>query len=132
MRVIKLKRLPVKLFQFFSLFGSIGTLFCCALPFTLVSLGMGAVFASLTAAFPQIHWILKYKVILFSATGVLLAVSYLLMKHSQKLNCKTVGSTNIVCEQIKPKIEWIFWIAAALYITGLSFSYVIPLFLGSR
>ena len=115
--------------QFFSLFGSVSTLFCCALPVTLVSIGMGASFASLTAQFPQIHWILEYKTTLFITTAILLALSYLLIRRSRKLSCETLGDTNILCEKIKPKTEWIFWISVTTYAFGLFFSYILPLIL---
>ena len=112
--------------QFFSLFGSVSTLFCCALPVTLVSLGMGASFASLTAQFPQISWILEYKKTLFIVTAVLLVLSYFFIRRSRKLSCDTLGDTNVLCEKIKPKTEWIFWIAVVIYAIGLFFSYILP------
>ncbi len=115
-----------KFIQFFSLFGSLGTLFCCALPITFVSLGMGAAFASITALFPQVNWILKYKTALFIITAILIIVSYILIRRSRKLDCETQGDTNIVCEKIKPKTEWIFWMAVITYIIGLFFSYILP------
>jgi len=40
--------------QTLTLFGSLGTLLCCALPALLVSLGAGAVMASLVTNVPQL------------------------------------------------------------------------------
>ena len=86
-----------KLMTFFSLFGSLSTLLCCALPVTLVSLGMGATFASLTSSIPGILWLVGHKDILFVLTGVMLIVSYFLMKHGEKqaLSHRSISSRSL-------------------------------------
>lgn len=48
---------------------------CCALPFTLVALGMGGVVASMVSALPWLAVLSKYKAITFSLTALVLAYS---------------------------------------------------------
>ena len=115
-----------RVITFISLFGSLGTLFCCALPVTLVTLGMGATFASLTANVPQVIWLTQYKEALFIVTGVLLIVSYLMIKQSQKLACPVDVDQRSVCKESKTVTYNIFWFSVAIYIIGLLFSYIVP------
>ena len=49
-------------FPILSLFTSIGTLLCCALPALLVTLGMGAALAGFISVAPWITVISKYKI----------------------------------------------------------------------
>ena len=115
-----------KLMTFFSLFGSLSTLLCCALPVTLVSLGMGATFASLTSSIPGILWLVGHKNILFVLTGVMLIVSYFLMKHGEKQACPIDPSQAEVCQESKGLSNKMFWVSVITYLIGLLFSYVIP------
>jgi len=115
-----------KILNFFSLFGSISTLLCCALPVTLVTLGMGATFASLTASFPQIYWLTARKDMLFIITGLMLGLSYFLMKQSEKRVCPIDPGQRDACQTSKTGSHYIFWISVIAYIIGLAFSYIIP------
>ena len=115
-----------KLLSFLSLFGSLSTLLCCALPVTLVSLGMGAAFASLTANFPLIIWIVERKELLFITTAILLFISFFMMKKSERLPCPIDPQQRNVCQTSKKISRKIYWITVFIYIVGLTFSYVIP------
>ena len=132
MLAIMLRKLPgwinmlKRVITFISLFSSLGTLLCCALPVTLVTLGMGATFASLTANFPQVIWLTQYKELLFIATGVFLIVSYLMLKRAQKLDCPIDIDQRDVCQESKAAINNIFWLSVVIYMIGFLFSYIIP------
>ena len=115
-----------KILSFLSLFGSLSTLLCCALPVTLVTLGMGATFASLTASFPQIIWLTERKEALFIITALLLTVSFFLMKRSEKLACPIDIDQREACQSSKGISKKIYWATVIIYLVGLSFSYVIP------
>lgn len=115
-----------KVVSFFSLFGSLSTLLCCALPVTLVSIGMGATFASLTASFPQIIWLTERKEALFVMTGILLLVSFIMMKRSENLACPIDVDQREACQTSKNFSKKVYWGTVLIYIIGLSFSYVIP------
>lgn len=115
-----------KLITFFSLFGSVSTLLCCALPVTLVGLGMGATFASLTSSIPGVLWLVDNKNILFIVTGVMLTLSYVLMKYGQKQACPIDPDQAEVCRESKGLNTKIFWFSVGVYIIGVLFSYIIP------
>lgn len=65
-----------KFWAFLSLFGSLGTLVCCAIPALLVTLGMGATLAGLISVFPQLTILSEYKEITFSVAGILVLGSW--------------------------------------------------------
>lgn len=117
-----------RLISFFSLFGSMSTLLCCALPVTLVSLGLGASFASLTSSFPQIIWLTSHKDTIFVLTAIMLGTSYIMMKYSEKQACPIDIEQRDACSSSKKISNKLFWFTVVIYITGLLFSYVIPQF----
>ena len=55
------KLVKTKHLSLLTLFTSGGTLICCALPALLVSLGAGAVMASVVSSVPQIVWFSEHK-----------------------------------------------------------------------
>lgn len=115
-----------KVLSFFSLFGSLSTLLCCALPVTLVTLGMGASFASLTSSFPQIIWLTERKEALFIIAGVLLIISFFLMKRAENIACPIDPDQAAACESGKNISKPLYWTTVIIYLIGLSFSYLIP------
>jgi hypothetical protein len=115
-----------KFLNFFSLFGSLSTLLCCALPVTLVSIGMGATFASLTSVFPQVVWLTSHKDILFVVTGILLVLSYWLMRRSETQVCPIDPGQREACQTSKKTSYYIFYFSVVMYMIGLLFSFVIP------
>src|SRR5438105_15408118 len=61
--------------QYLSLFSSLGTLLCCALPSLLVLLGLGATVASVL---PSVSWLVtlsRHKLWVFVVAGLLIAMS---------------------------------------------------------
>ena len=115
-----------RVLSFFSLFGSLSTLLCCALPITLVSIGMGATFASLTASFPQVIWLTERKEVLFIITGILLVISFIMMKRSENLACPIDVNQRQACQTSKSFSKKVYWGTVIIYLIGLSFSYVVP------
>ncbi|HHJ34467.1 MAG TPA: hypothetical protein ENJ87_01755 [Gammaproteobacteria bacterium] len=60
----------------FTLFASTSTLLCCAIPITLVSLGMGAAVASLTSTLPFLVTLSEYKLLVFLVSALLIVLSF--------------------------------------------------------
>lgn len=120
------KRKVNKLLNFFSLFGSLSTLLCCALPVTLVSIGMGATFASFTSTFPQVIWLTSHKDTLFIITGFLLVLSFWLMKKSENRACPIDQGQKDACQTSKSTSYYLFYFSVVMYVVGLLFSFVIP------
>jgi hypothetical protein len=67
--------LRIIILEALTILSSFSTLFCCALPALLVSLGAGAALASVVSAVPQLVWLSEHKVPLFAFAGVVLALS---------------------------------------------------------
>src|SRR5947199_6824491 len=63
--------------SYLSLFTSLGTLLCCALPSLLVLFGLGATVASALSAAPWLVALSRHKNVTFLAAGVLIAANLL-------------------------------------------------------
>ncbi len=113
---------------FFGLFTSLSTILCCALPIILVTLGMGAVFASLSANFPFITWLAERAVYLFAITAILLILAgYFIFIRPQ--TCPADKKLAEICNKTKRfnKIVWI--ISVAILLISLFFKYILILFI---
>ena len=62
--------------QYLSLFSSIGTLLCCALPSLLVLFGLGATVASVLSAAPWLVSLSRHKIVVFGVAGVLIVSNF--------------------------------------------------------
>jgi mercuric ion transport protein len=63
--------------SYFSLFSSVGTLLCCALPSLLVLAGLGASVASTLSFLPWLVALSRHKHWTFLISGMLIALSFL-------------------------------------------------------
>jgi mercuric ion transport protein len=64
------------LLSYFSLFTSLSTLLCCALPSLLVLVGLGASVASTLSFMPWLVLLSRHKHWTFSVSGILIALSF--------------------------------------------------------
>jgi len=62
--------------SYFSLFTSVSTLLCCALPSLLVLFGLGASVASMLSFLPWLVTLSHYKRVTFFLSGVLITLSF--------------------------------------------------------
>jgi len=65
------------LLSYLSLFTSLGTLLCCALPSLLVLFGLGATMASLLSAAPWLVILSRHKNWVFAISGALIGSTFL-------------------------------------------------------
>src|SRR5438105_8442612 len=72
----KARRVPAW-WSFASLFTSVGTLLCCALPSLLVLLGLGATVASFLSAVPWLLTLSYHKMLVFTTSGLLIGSNLL-------------------------------------------------------
>ncbi len=70
-----------RLVSFLSLFTSLGTLFCCALPSLLVLLGLGATVASFLSSAPWLVSLSRHKLWVFALSGPLIAGNFYYVYH---------------------------------------------------
>ena len=121
-----MKKLKENIVLFLSLFTSLSTLLCCALPALLVLLGFGAVFAGLTASIPQIIWLAERKGLLFFIGGILLILaSFLERKKENVLSCNAKKSE--ACSQTSNWSKKLLQISYILYAIGFLTAFLLPL-----
>lgn len=106
-----------------TLFTSLSTLLCCALPALLVSLGMGAVMIGLVSNFPQLIWLSSHKTELFTIAAIMLTIAgYFTYKKDQ--SCPADPKQAKTCNNLKKFNKIIFWVSVILYLIGFFFAYL--------
>ncbi len=107
-----------------SLFTSTGTLICCALPALLVTLGMGASLAGLMSTAPWITAISDYKIYIFIAGGIMLALSTWLQWRARHAPCPIDPKQAKACMRLR-KTSWgILVVSIMLYLIGFFFAFL--------
>jgi hypothetical protein len=112
------------LFGWLGLFGSLGTLICCAIPSTLVLLGLGASLATFLGHFPQIIWLSENKEWVFGFSFLMLGLSYLGQRITQTQVCPIDKKED--CEVAKGWSRPIFWFSFTLNLIGVFYAFVLP------
>ncbi len=111
------------------LFTSSSTLICCALPILLVSLGLGAVSATLFASFPFLVTLAQYKTWMFSGSAVVLALTGWLLYRPGRA-CPADPDLAEQCERAHRWNMRFFWVAAAVWMAGAAAAYLsLPIYL---
>lgn len=112
------------LMTFLSLFTSLSTLICCALPALFVVLGLGASFAGLVANIPGLIWISEHKLWVFTFGGLMLLAGGLL-QYKNRLNVCPINEMGQACRQTRDWSRPIYFVSLTLYLVGFSFSYLL-------
>ncbi len=102
----------------------LGTLTCCALPITLVTLGAGSVVASMVSTAPWLVELSRHKAWVFLLAGLMLATDYWILYRSTGVACQPGG----VCHIDHPFGLWmrrVFWGSVAMYSVGLAAAYLL-------
>tara|TARA_B100000609_G_C17032950_1_gene339746 strand:- start:170 stop:553 length:384 start_codon:yes stop_codon:yes gene_type:complete len=107
-----------------SLFTSVSTLICCALPTLLVALGMGASMVSLMSLFPWLIMISKYKVQTFFIAGLFLLVSFYLFWQGRKVPCPADPIQAKICFKLRYTNLIILIISSTIYLIGFFFAFI--------
>ena len=110
-------------FPVLSLFTSIGTLLCCALPALLVTLGMGAALAGFISVAPWITVISKYKIFIFVGAGVLLILSSYFLWINRNASCPTDAKQAKACALLRKFSLYTIIISIVIYIVGFFFAF---------
>ncbi len=116
-----------KILDFFTLFASLSTLICCALPALLVTLGLGSALAGLFGQFPQLAWASEYKLWIFLTSGLLLVLAGLGQWRASRAPCP-IGPKAEACQSTRAWSKWIYFLSLFIYLIGLSFAYILPAF----
>ena len=115
-----------KWFAWFSLFTSVGTLFCCALPGLLVVLGMGATMAGLVTSVPQIIWFSQHKFWVFTGSAVVLAISGYMQYRARFMSCPIDKVKAEVCGTSRKWSLIILVVSVIFWVLGAFFAFIAP------
>lgn len=118
---------PSGLLTYFSLFTSVGTLLCCALPSLLVLFGLGASVASLLSFMPWLVALSRHKPWTFSISGVLIALSFVNMYYvAPRFRAQQCAPDNpTACEDASTLSRVLLWVSAGVYAVGFFVAYVL-------
>ncbi|GBD32569.1 hypothetical protein HRbin33_01539 [bacterium HR33] len=114
--------------SYLSLFASIGTLICCALPSLLVLLGLGATVASVVSNFPFLITLSRNKEWVFAAAGVLIGLNFLYVyRFAPRLAARRLGcSPDDPACRVAGRISRVgLWVSAGLYFAGFFVAYLL-------
>ena len=107
-----------------SLFTSMGTLICCALPALLVTLGMGAALAGFVGAVPWITAISDYKAHVFAGAGAMLTLSAIMQWRARYAPCPADPAKAKACMRLR-KVSWgILIFSIIIYLVGFFFAFL--------
>jgi len=120
------KLVKTKHISLLTLFSSGGTLICCALPALLVSLGAGAVMASLVSSVPQIVWFSEHKLGVFIFAGVMLAISGLLQWQAMSLPCPSDKALAEICNKTRVNSLRIYVFSVCVFLIGGFMAFIAP------
>lgn len=107
-----------------SLFTSISTLFCCALPTLLVTLGLGATMVSLTSTFPALIWLGEHKVQLFIFSFIMLFVSSILFYSQRNVPCPIDPKRRDACIRGRKWSRIVLILSWSFLSTGFFFAFL--------
>jgi uncharacterized iron-regulated membrane protein len=107
-----------------ALLGSFGTLLCCALPAMLVSIGAGAVMATLVTNVPQLVWLSEHKIPLFAFAGIMLLASGVTTWINRRAPCPIDLEQAKSCRRIRRFAAIVFVTSLALYAIGFYFAFI--------
>lgn len=115
------------LLSYFSLFTSVGTLLCCALPSLLVLLGLGASVASMLLFVPWLVILSRHKQWTFAVSGALIALSFFNTYYvTPRIRAKQCSPDNpSACEEASKLSKVLLWVSAGIFVVGLFVAYVL-------
>jgi hypothetical protein len=111
--------------EILTILSSFSTLVCCALPAALVSIGAGAVLASVVTVAPQLVWISEHKIPLFAFAGLMLALSGVSAYRNRSAPCPANPVQARSCVRLRRWSARIFYVSAALYVIGFCFAFLL-------
>ena len=113
--------------SYFSLFTSLGTLLCCALPSLLVLFGLGASVASALSFVPWLVTLSRHKQWTFAISGVLIALgfvnTYSIAPGRRREDA--CSPNDPACRDASRVSRILLWVSAGIYVTGFFVAYAL-------
>lgn len=116
-------RVRETLLALLTLLGSTGTLICCALPITLVTLGLGATVVGLTSAFPWLVALSRHKLWIFAISGGLLVLSGALLYRPGR-SCPADPGLARLCLRFDRWNRAALWTGTVIWLLGFFAAYL--------
>lgn len=110
-----------------SLFTSLSTLICCALPALLVAVGAGAALAGLVSNVPQLIWISEYKAPVFGIAAAMLLLAGVLQWRARSAPCPADPQLAEACQRTRRNSLRVYLLSLAIFAIGAWFAFVAPL-----
>lgn len=114
------------IFNYLTLFGSMSTLICCALPSLLVSLGLGAVMAGLASNVPGLIWVSEHKLGVFIFAGIMLFGNGALLWLNRNAPCPIDPKLRDACIKGRRTSKTLYFTSLVVYLNGFAFAYIVP------
>ena len=105
-----------------SLFTSLGTLLCCALPSLLVLLGLGATVATVLSSVPWLVKLSHHKVWVFTTAGILIILAfvqtYAIAPRLRRSAVDCPPNNPQACYEASRFSKVVLWLAVVIYAVG--------------
>ena len=114
--------------SYFSLFTSLSTLVCCALPSLLVLLGLGATVASMLSFLPWLVTLSHHKSWVFGISAALITLSFVQMyviAPRLKMQAEVCPPDDPACTRATRMGRVVLWVAAVIYLIGFFTAYLL-------
>jgi mercuric ion transport protein len=115
--------------SFLSLFTSLGTLLCCALPSLLVLFGLGATVATVLSEVPWLVSLSHHKHWVFIVAGLLISANfvyvYVVAPKLQMRNGACDPNDPAACQTANRLSRIVLWCSAGLYLVGFFSAYLL-------
>lgn len=121
---LKENSLLQKSISYLGLFTSFGTLICCAIPSTLVLLGLGASLSNFLGEFPQLIWLSENKGLIFSVSFSMLLLSFLSQKYAERLSCPIDKKQD--CENTRKWSKPLLYVTFFINLVGAFYAFLLP------
>jgi predicted exporter len=127
MTTLAIVRKRSQLLSYFSLFTSISTLFCCALPSLFVLLGLGATVASVLSSLPWLVKLSLHKNWTFAIAGTMIMLGFVNVYYvGPRLRGDSCSADDPnACETASKWSKALLCLSAALYGAGVFVAYAL-------
>lgn len=119
-------RIKDSFINYFTLFGSMSTLICCALPALLVSLGLGAVLAGIASNVPALIWVSEHKIQVFVFSAAMLSLNGYILWKNKDAPCPIDPNLRDACISGRKTSRNLYFISLGIFLIGFLFAYIVP------
>ena len=107
-----------------SLFTSVSTLLCCALPALLVTIGAGAALAGIVSTSPWLVSLSKYKIYTFGFSALMLIIAGIARYKSKDNFCPANPDQAKACRNLRKISAIIYYGSVIIFLIGFFFAFI--------